>query len=86
VVIAVRPAADLEAKWQRLRGRIEARAHLLGHQGSLARKRCWRRWVWQLRYYEPGPGGAVVQRALYVGADPELACRARALLDFYREE
>jgi hypothetical protein len=77
--------AGVEARWERLRARLDALSEVLSRQGTLARKTARGKFVWRVRYYAAAPGGRRMQRSLHVGSDHELVARTRALLEAFRE-
>ncbi len=78
---------DLEARWDAIRGKLEANANMLATQGSLVAKDARGRRVWAVRFTEV-VAGRRVQRSIYVGNDdvPELIERVRHLLEQYRRQ
>ena len=70
-----------EARWQKVRRVVTANRALFQQQGSVVQGRARGRPIWSLRFVESGPHGRSVQRAIYLGGDPQLVQRVRALLD-----
>ena len=70
----------LEARWQKIRQVMETHRELLAEQGSLARGTARGKTIWMLRFVERSADGGAVQRGIYLGGDPEILRRTRALL------
>jgi hypothetical protein len=77
--------AALEARWQKIRARLEPLAPLLGTQGSLEPKRYKQGTAWRVRWLETTPLGKR-RRTLHLGRDPRLVSRVRELLGQFREQ
>jgi hypothetical protein len=82
------PAAKLTAKrekqWEKICEKLKTARPFLNRQGSLAKRRTAKGYVWLLRYFEPLEDGKRVQRCIYVG-DDILANRVRWMLDTIRD-
>jgi len=75
---------DLERRWRAIEEKLDAASGLLGRQGSVAaRSTPAGVTVFSVRYMAD-EGGRRRQRAVYLGANPALAERARALIRRYR--
>jgi hypothetical protein len=82
---ARKPATFALSKWHKLHHRLVARAGTLRQQGSLASRRLPSgRRVYLLRFVEQAAEGRRVQRAVYLGDDPELIHCVRSYLDELR--
>ena len=64
-----------EARWQKVRHVVTANRALFQRQGSVVQGRARGRPIWSLRFVESGPHGRSVQRAIYLGGDPQLVQR-----------
>ena len=59
---------------------VTAHRALFQRQGSVVQGRARGRPTWSLRFVEHGPKDRSVQRAIYLGSDPQLVQRVRELL------
>ena len=78
------PDCKLEVRWERIRTTMERHRALLEHHGTLEVKRVGTSKVHVMRFLE-GHLGQRVKRTIYVGVNPQLIKRARALLTEFRE-